>query len=523
MVSDDSTLTLGPLDTLTGSGRGPPLVPALTIIWHPDLDRAGQVAPLTALFDSAVAHLSRDEPIFFPPGSGTGQSVDHRRMSREPVIDVVSARGILELHPGRSGGEIEVDGLPFNEAKRLTADDLRRGLILTVARRFVFCLHSIHFPITRSPTLGLLGTSDGIEEVRRSITRVADKKTPVLLRGESGTGKELAARALHDAGPRPSSPFVAVNMGRLLRETAAADLFGYQKGAFTGATADSPGHFRSASGGTIFLDEIGFTPPDVQPMLLRVLEDHVVQALGASQPRKVDVRIVAATDARLEKAVAAGRFEPSLFNRLNNSFNIPLPPLRDRREDVGTLLVQFLRSEFADSTQLQRLQDPEPQMRPWLSARDVAAVALSPLSGNVRSLIGLARDLVTKAGDDPRADTHSVIKAFLSRNLADTQMPDPGRSPTPTASGQSVPTGAELLSALESADWNRPRAAKVLGVSRQAFWRYLVKHADLRLVADLDPRDLLRESEACGGDLQALAKKLGVSAPLLSRRLLQRL
>jgi two-component system nitrogen regulation response regulator GlnG len=519
MASDDSTLTLGPLDALTGSARGIPSVPALTIIWHPDLDRAGEVAPLTGLVESGVALVTRDQPLFLTPGSLTGQSLDHRRMSREPVVEVVYARGDLQLRRGRADGEVEVDGRAFEEPRHLSPDDLRRGLILTVARRFIFCLHSIHLPISRSPDLGLLGTSDGIEEVRRSITRVADRNTPVLLRGESGTGKELAARALHDAGPRQGAPFVAVNMSLLRPERAGAELFGYQKGAFTGATADYPGHFRSASGGTIFLDEIGFTPPDVQPMLLRVLENHVIQSLGSSQARKVDVRVVAATDARLEEAVSEGRFEPSLYHRLNSSFNISLPPLRERREDIGFLLINFLRSEFGDAAQLQRIQDPDPQTRPWLSARDVAAIALSPLSGNVRSLIGLARDLVTKAGDDPRADTHAIVTAFLSRNLSGARAPDPSSPPAPA---RPKLTSDQLLAALESAEWNHSRAAKRLGITRQTFWRWLNKYPDLRLVADIPQADLVRQYEACRGDIDLLAKKLGAPSTLLARRLPKR-
>lgn len=519
MASDDSTLTLGPLDALTGSARGLPLVPALTIIWHPDLDRVGEVAPLTALLESVVAHVDRDHPIFFPPGSSAGQSLDHKRMHREPVVDLVFARGKLELRRGRGGGEIEVDGRPFDKPRRISADDLRRGLILTLARRFVFCLHSIRFPISRSPTLGLLGTSDAIEDVRRSITRVAGKMTPVLLRGETGTGKELAARALHDAGARPGGPFIAVNMGALVRETAAADLFGYQKGAFTGATSDSPGHFRSAAGGTIFLDEIGLIPPDVQPTLLRVLDNHVVQPLGSSQARKVDVRVVAATDAKLEQAVTAGRFEPSLYHRLSSYFNIPITPLRERREDVGTLLVQFLRSHFSDPAQLQRLHDPDPHAHPWLSARDVAAVALSSLSGNGRSLIELARALVTESGDDPNGDTHSVITDFLANDLLLSPRAPNSRPIQKKPRADIEITEERLLAALEKAGWNRARAASSFKVARNTFWRWLCKYPDLRRLADIPTEDLLRDLQACANDVDKLATKLDVPANLIRRRL----
>src|SRR4051812_39859303 len=154
---DESTLTVGPLDTLTGT-QGLPSVPALTILWHPDLDRVGQVAPLTALLESHVAHVGREQPLFFTPGSSAGQSIDHRHMHRKPVFDIAFEGGSLELRLGEEGqnARIEVDGRTFDETRRLSVKDLRRGLIITTHRRFVFFLHSIHFPISRSPTLGLL-------------------------------------------------------------------------------------------------------------------------------------------------------------------------------------------------------------------------------------------------------------------------------------------------------------------------------------------------------------------------------
>ena len=197
----------------------------------------------------------------------------------------------------------------LTEPRRISSEDLRKGLIITVARRFVFCLHSVHFPITRSPTLGLLGTSDGIEDVRRSITRAADHDMPVLLRGESGTGKELAARALHDAGPRAGdrswrSTWLCCFGSAPLRSSSP------QEGRLHRGDRRPPGHFRAANGGTIFLDEIGLTSVDAQPMLLRVLDDREVLPLGASRPTKIDVRIVAATDAKLEKAVAEAHSRP---------------------------------------------------------------------------------------------------------------------------------------------------------------------------------------------------------------------
>jgi two-component system, NtrC family, nitrogen regulation response regulator GlnG len=520
---DDSTLT-GTINTFTGT-QGLGSVPALTILLHPDLDRAGHIAPLMALVKTHVAHVNRDEPIFCPPGSSDGQSIDHRRMSHRSVIDIVAQRGSLELRRGETGSEIEVDGRPLDEPRRITAGELRRGVIITVARRFVFCLHPVQFPISRSPTLGLLGTSDGIENVRRAIIRAADKTMSVLLRGESGTGKELAARALHDSGRRATRPFVVVNTANLTGETAVAELFGHQKGAFTGADSHSLGHFRSAEGGTIFLDEVGYLEPKIQPKLLRVLENGGVQAKGSSLERKVDVRIIAATDANLEQAVAAGSLEKSLYQRFNSSFNIHLPPLRERREDVGVLLVHYLRAQFDDPARLQRLQNPDSDARPWISARDVAAIARSSLSGNVRTIKALAEQLVTDAaGDDPRA-AHAVIVEFLAKRVLSIEEPAAPPAPSRRTRIRRAPgdvTQDQLLSALEKAGWNRTRAAGYFNVSRNTFWRWLLRYPDLRKVSDLSFEELQRDLEICGGDVDKVAGKLGVPSTLVVRRLAAR-
>jgi two-component system nitrogen regulation response regulator GlnG len=520
-MSDESTLDTGPHDSLTGRS-GIPRVPALTIIWHPDLQRVGEIAPLTNLLKNEIIHISREQPLFLPPSANDGTPLAHRRISRESVLHIAFHGGILELRRVQHKTDIEVDAKPFLETRRVSAEELGRGVIVTIARRVVLCLHSIAFPITRSPTLGLLGTGDAIENVRRAISRLAAKPTPVLLRGESGTGKELVARALHAAGPRAKGPFVAVNTGRLVRENAAAELFGHRKGSFTGATSDIPGHFRAAAGGTIFLDEVGYLPSDVQPMFLRVLEDKEVQPIGSSQSFKVDVRVIAATDANLEQLVVQQRLETSLYYRLISGVTISLPPLRNRREDVGTLLVHFLTEAFGSPNALERFQDPTPEARPWLSARDVAAVASSPLSGNVRRLASLARNLVEKAGDVPKGDTHSIVAEFLNSDT--TAAPATERPAGPPASSTTPqPLEQSLLDALERANWNRTKAAQILGVGRTTFYRRLENHPDLRQVLDVEAEELERALAAAGGDVEAAAAKLGVSVPILRLRLGRRL
>ncbi|HVV52511.1 MAG TPA: sigma 54-interacting transcriptional regulator [Polyangia bacterium] len=518
-MSADDTLTVSPLDSLTGNS-GLLSTPAFTIVWHPHLDRIGQIAPLTNLVEVDVAHVSRSEPLFFPPGAETGEPLAHRFISKSPILQVSFKRGTFELQRLQDD-HVEVDGELLAAPRRISEADLRGGMIITLARRIVLCLHSVHFPISRSPTLGLLGTSDAIEDVRRSVTRQAPKDDLVLLRGESGTGKELAASALHHAGPRAGRPFIVKNMSLLGRERAEADLFGHKKGAFTGAIADSPGLFRAASRGTVFLDEIGELAPEVQPMLLRVLDDKQVQPVGATESVQVDVRVVAATDAKLEKAVAEHRFHGALHKRLKSAFPINLPPLRERREDVGVLLLHLLRKQLPNPSVLQRLQDTDARVRPWLSARDVAAVARSPLDANVRSLLALARRLADAIDDGPKADTHAIVSEFLQESAT----PDLVR-PVQPADDHSTPTPItfdeeRITAALEKAGWQRLKAAELLGVSRRTFYRWLDRDAHLRQLLDADPEELKRQLAAVGGDIDRLAADLGTT-PAVLRRLLAR-
>ncbi len=188
---------------------------------------------------------------------------------------------------------------------------------------------------------GMLGESEAIRRVFRTIDKVAAHKTTVLVQGESGTGKELVARALHDGSPRADAPFVAVNCGAIPEALLESELFGHKKGAFTDAHADKRGLFDEADGGTLFLDEIGELPQALQVKLLRVLEESVVRPVGAVKAHPVDVRVVAATVRDLRREVEEGRFREDLYYRLN-VLQLDVPPLRDRREDIALLAERFI-------------------------------------------------------------------------------------------------------------------------------------------------------------------------------------
>jgi transcriptional regulator with GAF, ATPase, and Fis domain len=187
----------------------------------------------------------------------------------------------------------------------------------------------------------IVAHSRRMREVFHLLDRVTDSDVPVLIHGESGTGKELVARAIHFNGPRKSSPFISENCAAIPETLLESELFGYQKGSFTGATADKKGLFEAANGGTLFLDEIGDMPMDMQKKLLRVLQEHEVRRVGGNRPIPIDVRILAASNQDLRKLCEQGRFREDLFYRLN-VITVTLPPLRDRREDIPLLVGRFL-------------------------------------------------------------------------------------------------------------------------------------------------------------------------------------
>ena len=198
---------------------------------------------------------------------------------------------------------------------------------------------------------GIIGTSSGMQDVLRMISRLKDTRTAVLISGESGTGKELVARAIHFKGALAQEPFVAVDCGALVPTLMESELFGYEKGAFTGATRSKSGLFQAANGGTLFLDEIGELPLEMQTKLLRVLQEKEVRPVGSNDKVNVDVRVIAATNRDLESAYREGTFRKDLYFRLN-VVTVHLPPLRERRSDIPMLVHHFL-NRYAPATHLQ--------------------------------------------------------------------------------------------------------------------------------------------------------------------------
>ena len=276
-----------------------------------------------------------------------------------------------------------------------------------------------------APTLGngdsgavLIGEAPAMQEVFRAIGRLSASQINVLVTGESGTGKELIARALHAHSPRAKHSFIAINTAAIPKDLMESEFFGHERGAFTGATAQRMGRFEQADGGTLFLDEIGEMPPDLQTRLLRVLADGEFYRVGGHVPVKVNVRVIAATNQDLEKAVSEGRFREDLFHRLN-VIRVRLPALRERAEDIPLLLNHFMR-------QCARELGTEPKaLRPEVVAR------LSSLSwpGNVRQLENVCRWLTVMA---PGMEVHPDD---LPDDLPPGHGAMPGDPATPLAAG----------------------------------------------------------------------------------------
>ncbi|HYL85635.1 MAG TPA: sigma-54 dependent transcriptional regulator [Candidatus Angelobacter sp.] len=307
---------------------------------------------------------------------------------------------------------------------------------------------------------GIIGTSAHIQDVLRMISRLKDTRTPVLIYGESGTGKELVARAIHFRGSMAQTPFVAVDCGSLVPTLMESELFGYEKGAFTGATKSKAGLFKAADGGTIFLDEIGELPQEMQAKLLRVLQEKEVRPVGSNEKVNVDVRVIAATNRDLEAAYRAGTFRKDLYFRLN-VVTVHLPALRDRRSDIPVLVHHFL-DRYAKGSQIQ------------VTSAAMKSLLQYDWPGNVRELENCIARAVT-LGDKVTIDVQDLPPAIR------TEQQESGQAPSQESASLSTTALAEMermtiLRVFEQAHGDKALAGKMLGISRATLYRKLKRY-----------------------------------------------
>ena len=509
-----------------GPRRSPRVVPALTVVSHPVPRRVGTRLLMDAVTAGRAVALSRNGPDFVAPGGSLGLPLADPFISRKPLEFSPSGDGGVRLVVPEDGTHVAVAGVPLLGAHDFGAPALAEGVVLELAGRVVVLLHAVELEGEGAAgTLGMVGESVGLRRLRRHIERVADLDVSVLIRGETGTGKELVAQAIHQRSTRRGGRFLSVNLGAIPKELAAAELFGAHKGAYSGATRDREGFFRAAHGGTLFLDEVGEAPPEVQVMLLRVLETGELYPVGASSPVTVDVRLIAATDAHLEEQIRDGRFKAPLLHRLAG-YDLRVPPLRERREDIGRLFFHFAREELAALGDAGRLDTEDPHAEPWLPVSLASRLVRAAWPGNIRQLRNLARQLVIGSRGQARLQLDSQLDEALGAPpdavapvvAADVKAPE-AREPGVPRRKPSQVTEAELLAALRASAWDLKAAADALGIPRPSVYDLIDKSPNLRTAGDLGAGEITRSFEACGGDLDAMVRELEVSKRALGRRL----
>jgi DNA-binding NtrC family response regulator len=298
----------------------------------------------------------------------------------------------------------------------------------------------------------IIGQSEEMHKVFHAIETVAPTDATVLITGESGTGKELVARAIHHASPRRFHPLVVIHCGALTETLLESELFGHEKGAFTGAQYRKKGKFEIAEGGTVFLDEIGDINLKTQTDLLRVLQEHEIVRVGSTQPIKVDFRCIAATNKDLEKMIEEGTFRPDLFYRLN-VFRIELPALRDRRDDIPLLVNHFVR-KFS-------LQMNKKINRVSPGAMD--ALQQQRWTGNIRELENAIERAMVVAQEPEIREQDLAFKVVATPNGGGSRSLDDIEK-------------AHILRVLEQCNWNQTRAAETLGIDRVTLYHKLKKY-----------------------------------------------
>jgi DNA-binding NtrC family response regulator len=546
--------------------RGKPAdlrAPRLRLLYHVDLDRIGTLS-MPGAIAARWFTIGRHDPPFGGVGGAT-LSLDDPQVSRaqlrvrwladalcfevEPVAGARRPISVVDLDRGAA-------------ATPITAPiQLPPGAAIAIGDRVLLGLELARVHPSDADRIGLVGESEIMWALRDEIRGVAQFGRAALIHGPTGAGKELVARALHRESPRAAGPFVPVNCAALPETLVEAALFGRKKGAFTGADTDEKGLFRAAEGGTLFLDELGELPLAVQPKLLRVLQDGVVVPVGATEGRRADVRVVAATHRDLEAQVRAGGLREDLYHRMA-AHVLEVPSLADRRFDIPELFVHLLRRLRAEHPSLAWLWDGARTWKPAVPIGFVADLLRRPWSGNVRELENLVErtarlnlsagpfrapdapasipppiveapvsgpasaerivpDALLRAAGEALALAHKTVLKLLTPEAllalgAETereQLDDAARAARIRARAAEA-----LLSLLEAREFNQSSVAADLGTSRTTLIK-LMDDLALPRATDLTAEAIAAARDKAGGDLDAAARLLRVSPTALKKRL----
>lgn len=381
--------------------------PAISLIIRETLaDECGQLAAVASLAERD-AWLADNQPdliitdVVLPDGDGI-ESLGRAPAASETPVIILSAQNTLDTAVrAASSGSYDYLPKPFDlgELTASVRSSLRRASGVQAAGEVT---------AGRDDSHGLVGRAPAMQAVYRTIARLASNDLAVLILGESGTGKEVVARAIHATGLRRQGPFVAINMAAIPRELIEAELFGHEKGAFTGAYSRNAGRFEQAAGGTLFLDEIGDMPLEAQTRLLRVLQTNEYSTVGGNQALKADVRIIAATHRDMPVHVADGRFREDLFYRLN-VIPVTMPPLRERRSDIAALVQHFI--EMGQASGLPKRQ---------FSSAAMQLLERYDWPGNVRELGNIVQRLVVLSRDEivSAEEVRAVLKDSKDGEMA---------------------------------------------------------------------------------------------------------
>ncbi|HEX3697979.1 MAG TPA: sigma 54-interacting transcriptional regulator [Polyangia bacterium] len=487
------------------------------VLAHPLASRVGDFA---VLFDDEPAEVGRALaigrmiPTFRRPTGELTGPLASTRVTRSPLL-ITRERDGLVFSFAAASPVVEIDGIPLHGERRIGAAELEAGVVVLSGRDLALWIgwNDDSEPAPAIP--GLIGESAVMRRLRQQIHRVADLDVPVLLRGATGVGKELVAAAIHKLSKRADASYVAVNVAGVPSSMAASELFGHRRGAFTGAFEERKGYFAEASGGTLFLDEIGDVSFDVQALLLRAVQEGVIQPLGGST-RQVDVRLVAATDSDLESAVARREFREPLLRRF--SYEIHVPPLRARRDDIGLLFYHFLRERLATMKESHRLEPASADAEPFVPAAYVAALARHDWPGNVRELANVALKFAVENRGRARARIGDDLKDILGGPGTWVTRAEAAAPATPERSTREI-SDADILAALQFEGFRRERAARRLGVSKSYLYKRL-ENGTLAPAADRLPADEIRSAlAASAGDFLVAAQRLRVSPRALKLQL----
>ncbi|APP85585.1 hypothetical protein BI317_16815 [Xanthomonas hortorum pv. gardneri] len=461
-----------------------------TVLWHPRHARIGEQALLR--FSQGVWEISRHAPDFYRAGSDVGEGLEDQAVSRQPVQVVErDGNGVAVLFPA-TRMRCAVDAVALKQGEDVTVElsdtELKRGVVLRLGE-VLLCLGYIGLMPSVQGQNPLVGVGPAIARVRDEIAQVARTDLPVLVLGETGTGKELVAQAVHSASARSHCALVSVNMATLGESLAAADLFGAAKGAYTGAHQAREGYFAEANNGTLFLDEIGDTPAPVQPMLLRALETGEYRPLGSAKALHSNVRLIAATD----RDLSTEGFNQPLLRRLE-AFVVSMPPLRERREDIGVLILHFLNSN-------QRMKEGLPPMPATL----VHALCVHDWPGNVRQLGHVIRRLSLSAQSGHWPSPSDILPAPESREAVATEET---ASPSSVSGARDHPrfrspvglSEMEVLAALDANEWRVQQAAQQLGISRPSLYVVLDAMKAVRRVENIPLEEIEATIERAPGD-----------------------